>query len=95
MEARDLQPDSREGKAGLVGVTDRLVVPPTPGNAGRGKGPEFKTDARRGTRAGRLAMSLPPPPKVQKLQEALVIWGAGAEILAALDDALPGAWRAG
>src|SRR5262249_12457078 len=47
------------------------VVPPTPGNAGRGKGPEFKTDARRGMRAGRLAMSLPPPPKVQKLQEAL------------------------
>src|SRR5918995_4246010 len=42
-----------------------------PGNAGGGKGPEFKTSARRGMRAGRLAMSLPPPPKVQKLQEAL------------------------
>jgi RNA-directed DNA polymerase len=71
VEARDLQPDSREGKAGLFGVTDRLAVPLTPGNSGRGKGPEFKTDVRRGTRAGRLAMSLPPPPKVQKLQEAL------------------------
>src|ERR671910_2104778 len=42
-----------------------------PGNAGGGKGPEFKTDVRRGMRAGRLAMSLPPPPKVQELQEAL------------------------
>src|ERR671913_2483070 len=42
-----------------------------PGNAGRGKGPEFKGGVRRGMRAGRLAMSLAPPPKVQKLQEAL------------------------
>ena len=69
--ARDPQPEAREGQAGPPGVADRPVLPRTPGNAGRGKGPEFKTDARRGTRAGRLAMSLPPPPKVQKLQEAL------------------------
>ena len=55
MEARDLQPDSREGKAGLVGVTDRLAVPWTPGNSGRGKGPEFKTSVTKSTRAGRLA----------------------------------------
>src|SRR6478752_8863734 len=68
---RDSQPDAREGQAGPPGVADRPVVPRTPGNAGRGKGPEFKTNARRGMRAGRLAMSLPPPPKVQKLQEAL------------------------
>src|SRR5262249_9456818 len=60
-----------EGQAGPPGVADRPVVPTTPGNAGRGKGPEFKASARRGTRAGRLAMSLPPPPKVQTLQEAL------------------------
>src|SRR3954454_16197793 len=68
---RDPQPDAREGQAGPPGVADRPAVPQTPGNAGRGKGPEFKTSARRGMRAGRLAMSLPPPPKVQKLQEAL------------------------
>src|SRR3954464_14338000 len=68
---RDPQPDAREGQAGPPGVADRPVVPRTPGNAGRGKGPEFKTSARRCMRAGRLAMSLPPPPKVQKLQEAL------------------------
>ena len=71
VEARDLQPDAREGQAGPPGVTDRPVVPRKPGNAGGGKGPEFKTDVRRGTRAGRLAMSLLPPPKVRKLQEAL------------------------
>ena len=69
--ARDPQPDAREGQAGPPGVADRPVVPTKPGNAGGGKGPEFKTDVRRGTRAGRLAMSLPPPPKVRKLQEAL------------------------
>ena len=54
-EARDLQPDAREGQAGLGGVADRPVVPPKPGNAGRGKGPEFKTSVPKGTRAGRLA----------------------------------------
>jgi hypothetical protein len=54
-EARDLQPDAREGQAGPGGVADRPVVPPTPGNAGRGKGPEFKTSVTRGVRAGRLA----------------------------------------
>jgi RNA-directed DNA polymerase len=52
-------------------VTDRPVVPAKPGNSGGGKEPEFKTDVRRGMRARRLAMSLPPPFKVQKLQEAL------------------------
>jgi len=59
-------------------VADRPVRPRTPGNAGRGKGPEFKTDVQRGMRAGRLAMSLPPPPKVQKLQEALHAKAKGA-----------------
>lgn len=54
-EARDLQPDAREGQVGPDGVADRLVVPRKPGNAGGGKGPEFKTDVRRGTRTRRLA----------------------------------------
>jgi RNA-directed DNA polymerase len=52
-------------------VTDRPAVPSKPGNSGGGKGPEFKTSVRRGMRARRLAMSLPPPSMVQKLQEAL------------------------
>ena len=45
---RDDQPDAREGRAGRAGVAERLVVPVKPGNAGGGKGPQFKTDARRG-----------------------------------------------
>src|ERR1700751_2629017 len=44
---RDDQPDAREGQAGRRGVTERFVVPVKPGNAGGGKGPQFKTDARR------------------------------------------------
>src|ERR1700737_4064419 len=49
---RDDQPDAREGQAGRTGVTERLVVPLKPGNAGGGKGPQFKTDARRGEGPG-------------------------------------------
>ena len=44
---RDDQPDAREGQAGRLGVTERPVVPLKPGNAGGGKGPQFKTDAIR------------------------------------------------
>jgi hypothetical protein len=40
------QPASREGKAGLAGVADRLVVPKKPGNSGGGKGPELKVNVR-------------------------------------------------
>ena len=46
--ARDRQPDAREGQAGPFGVTERLVVPPKPGNAGGGKGPQFKVNVRSG-----------------------------------------------
>src|SRR5262245_65592309 len=52
-------------------VADGPVVAGTPGNAGRAKGPWFKVNARSGTRAEGLAMSLPTLPKVQKLQAAL------------------------
>src|SRR5260370_2172868 len=44
---RDGQPDAREGQAGRRGETEGFVVPPKPGNAGGGKGPQFKTNARR------------------------------------------------
>jgi hypothetical protein len=33
-------------KAGPCGVAERFVVPMKPGNAGGGKGPQLKTDAR-------------------------------------------------
>ena len=39
------QPEAREGQAGRLGVAERFVVPLKPGNAGGGKGPQFKTDA--------------------------------------------------
>ena len=35
-----------------TGVAERSVVPRKPGNAGGGKGPQFKTDARRGEGPG-------------------------------------------
>lgn len=53
MKAWDLQPDAREGRSGPGRETERPVVPQSairrkkPGNAGRGKGPWFKRDARR------------------------------------------------
>jgi hypothetical protein len=40
----DHQPDARERQAGLAGVAERLVVPSKPGNAGGGKGPQFKVN---------------------------------------------------
>jgi hypothetical protein len=48
----DDQPDAREGRAGRRGVAERFVVPLKPGNAGGGKGPQFKTDAIRGEGPG-------------------------------------------
>ena len=44
--------DAREGQAGRTGVAERPVLPLKPGNAGGGKGPQFKTDARRGEGPG-------------------------------------------
>jgi hypothetical protein len=48
----DDQPEAREGEAGRAGVAERPVVLVKPGNAGGGKGPRFKTDARRGEGPG-------------------------------------------
>ena len=51
-------------------MAERSVVPTKPGNAGGGKGPQFKVNAGRGE-SREIDMSLPPPEKVRKLQEAL------------------------
>jgi hypothetical protein len=40
------QPATRKRQAGPSGVTERPVVPRKPGNAGGGKGPQLKGDAR-------------------------------------------------
>jgi hypothetical protein len=42
------QPETREGMAGLLGMADGSVGLLKPGNAGGGKGPEFKPNARSG-----------------------------------------------
>jgi hypothetical protein len=66
----DDQPEAREGQAGRLGVAERFVVPLKPGNAGGGKGPQFKTDAIRGEGPGDWG-NLSTPKSVQKLQMAL------------------------
>ena len=65
----DDQPDAREGQAGRPGVAERSAVPLKPGNAGGGKGPQFKTDATSGEGFGDWHLSTPKT--VQKLQKAL------------------------
>jgi hypothetical protein len=40
------QPDAREGQAGPHGESERPIVPRKSGNAGGGKGPPFKVNAR-------------------------------------------------
>ena len=37
---------TRERQAGPYGVTERLAVLTKPGNAGGGKGPQFRTNAK-------------------------------------------------
>jgi hypothetical protein len=43
---------TRERKAGLTGMAERLVVLTKPGNSGGGKGPQLKADARSDDRKG-------------------------------------------
>ena len=44
----DDQPEAGDGQSGRYGVTERLVVLTKPGNAGGGKGPQFKADVESG-----------------------------------------------
>ena len=41
------EPEIREDQSGPAGVAERPVVLRTPGNAGRGKGPQVRRDAQR------------------------------------------------
>ena len=50
----DDQLEAREGQARRFGVAEGFVVPLKLGNAGGGKGPQFKTDEIRGEGPGRL-----------------------------------------
>jgi RNA-directed DNA polymerase len=64
------QPEAREGQAGPSGESERSIVPRKPGNAGGGKGPQFKVNVRSGD-SREIGVSLEPPVKVGKLQAAL------------------------
>src|ERR1700731_3991756 len=57
---RDDQPDAREGQAGRAGVAERFAVPRKPGNAGGGRGPQFKTNATSGEGPGDWAAARGP-----------------------------------
>lgn len=46
------QPDAREGQAGAHRVAEKAVVPMKPGNAGGGKGLQFKRKVRRKRKPG-------------------------------------------
>ena len=64
------QPDAHEDQARRLGVAERFVVPMKPGNAGGGKGPQFKTDALRGEGHGDWATYQLRKKNVQKLPMA-------------------------
>ena len=57
------QPAAREGRAGLRGMAERLVVPTKPGNAGGGKGPWFKGNTGR-SKGKEIGVSLTTPEKM-------------------------------
>ena len=48
MVGRDDQPETGDGQRGRYRVAERSAVPGKPGNAGGGKGPQFKADVERG-----------------------------------------------
>ena len=64
------QPAIREDRAGLDGKSERPILPEKPGNAGGGKGPWFKSNARR-SKGKEIGVSLITPEGVWQLQEAL------------------------
>src|SRR6516162_1158074 len=63
---------AREGQTGRAGVAERLVVPRKPGNAGGGKGPQFKADARRGEADALLRTYWLPESEYQSADELTV-----------------------
>ena len=48
MVGRDDQPETGDGQRGRCRVAERSAVPRRPGNAGGGKGPQFKADVESG-----------------------------------------------
>ena len=48
MVGRDDQPETGDGQRGRYRVAERSAVPAKPGNAGGGKGPQFKAEVESG-----------------------------------------------
>ena len=67
----DLQPDAREGQAGLHGVAERFVVPSKLGNASEGKEPCFGSvlESSKGLESDHVVYNLHD--KTRKLQTEL------------------------
>ena len=77
----DDQPDAREGQVGRHGVAERFVLPQKPGNAGGGKGPQFKADVESGevleigaTLANSAKAREPRPASHAEVKEGLGPW---------------------
>ncbi len=68
--ARDRQPDSGDGQAGLHGVAERPVVALKPGNAGRAKGPDFRRGAEE-AEEGDIGASLVSPMRIRRFPRQL------------------------
>jgi len=58
-------------------VSERFIVPGKPCNDGGGKGPQFQNNVSRAD-SREIGVSLEPPEKVRKLQEALHAKAKGA-----------------
>ena len=65
----DDQLDAGDGQAGRFGVAERFVVPMKLGNAGGGKGPQFKAGAESGD-AQEIGVTLRNSGSVRKLRKA-------------------------
>ena len=63
------QPEAGDGQRGRYGVAERPVLLRKPGNAGGGKGPQFKTGAESGE-AGEIGATLGNSGNVRQLRKA-------------------------
>jgi hypothetical protein len=63
------QPEAGDGQRGRAGVAERPVLPGKPGNAGGGKGPQFKTGAESGE-AREIGVTLGNSCSVRQLRKA-------------------------
>jgi hypothetical protein len=78
---RDDQPETGDGQRGRYRVAERSAVPTRPGNAGGGKGPQFKTDVESGevleigaTLANSAKAREPRPASHAEVKEGLGPW---------------------